>query len=308
MAGLASGVALAGSLSCLQKTGLATTLAVMVLLFVAGDVTPSVTIFFVAKWRLPVMDGDAMFARVGDKLLADPSVLQGALANDAVKATLLKDFETVTALMRDARVIMTCDGGAETETGASSIRTCKSAAGEAIQECASCVAVYKRKVQQTLRMYFQAHPQDLAKLMSDQWMLDTFFADGPYTKTGSITLSNINAFSQAMDAGAYGIGVTILLLSITWPYVKIFLQVCAWGMPMRDGVREGILLTLEQAGKLCIVEVLILTLAMIGFVADLDVNFPGTEVDVYINARTAVAAPCGPFLPSPANCHAATCT
>ena len=54
-------------------------------------------------------------------------------------------------------------------------------------------------------------------------------------------------------------------------------------------VSAGLLAFLEQAGKVCIIEVLILTLAMIGFVADLDYLIPGTDVRL-LKAREAISS------------------
>ena len=50
-------------------------------LFIWGDVTPSVTITYQARFRVPVADGaDAIFRRVATRLLADPATLRGAMA------------------------------------------------------------------------------------------------------------------------------------------------------------------------------------------------------------------------------------
>ena len=234
-------------------------------LFIAGDITPSVVIRYDALYAIPINKGvDKLMKEITNTLLNDPSIIEEALENPAVQATLLND-PTIDA---DITAYLVCGSDKECQKDA------------------------EKQLERDVGKYFDEHPDDLSVLLADPWVLDTFYPDRPYSDSDLIVLSSITAFQEARDSGAYGIAMAILVLSITWPYVKILVQMATWSAPLPEALREGVLIFLEQTGKLCIIEVLMLTLAMEGFVAEVNYNFPGTDV-LMMRIKTTVYAKYG---------------
>jgi len=228
-------------------------------LFIAGDITPSVVVRYDARYAVPINKGlDHLMKDVTKKILEDDKIIQEAMNVPIVQETILSDPTVVT----DITTYVTCPDD-----------ECKKAAEKALGH--------------DVATYFDDNPDKLCLLLADEWVSATFFPDAPYSDSDEIVLSSITAFQEAEAGGAYGIAAAIFIMSITWPYVKILLQIGSWVLPLPEEMREYVLIFLEQSGKLCIIEVLMLTLAMEGFVAEVNYNYPGTDV-LMLRIKTTV--------------------
>jgi len=253
-----------------SKVLLMSAFAITVTLFAIGDFAPSVVVRYDARYAVPINKGvDHLMKQVTDTILGDEDIIVEASKVAVVQETILHDVQIAT----DIGNYVACLG---------------------MDGCTSKKELEKQ-LGDDVGVYFDENPAELCRLLADPWVSDTFFPDAPYGASGEIVLSSISAFQEAQKGGAYGIAAAIFVMSILWPYFKILLQIGSWVLPLPEQVREYVLIFLEQSGKLCIIEVLMLTLAMQGFVAELNFDYPGTDT-LLLRLKTTVFSKYGMLL------------
>eukprot|EP01084_Bolivina_argentea_P140059 246339_1 len=81
--------------------------------------------------------------------------------------------------------------------------------------------------------------------------------------------SLVSSVSDFWQSKAYSLAILIALFSGIWPYVKLLLLLFCWFVPMKQVHREGIIIFLDQMGKLSFIDIFVSLYMIVSFYVSL---------------------------------------